>query len=320
VKAGSDHRKNSMKAYVGITDFDWYQFLAAQKELDEVNFWQPGGQRVFAALKPGELFLFKLHSPQKLIVGGGFFAHATLLPIGLAWDSFGIKNGVSSLQEMRMRVKKYRRVGSLTAEDYQVGCILLEKPFFLLKHEWIPEPLDWHSSIVQGKTYDLTTDYGKKLWESINQTLQKENYKLETVGIVNPSERFGAPVEILPRLGQGSFRVLVTDTYKRRCAITGEKTLPALEAAHIKPFGENGPHSIDNGILLRSDIHRLFDKGYVTVAPDYHFEVSKRIKEEFENGRDYYALHGRTIYVPDDSSAKPNKEFVSWHNQNIFVG
>ena len=309
-----------MKAYIGITDFDWYQSLAAQEGLDEVNFWQPGGQRVFGAIQPGELFLFKLHSPQKFIVGGGFFAHATLLPISLAWDSFGVKNGVTSLNEMKKRVAKYRRTNPLADEDYQVGCILLEKPFFLLKHEWIPEPADWHSSIVQGKTYDLATGCGEQLWESINQALQKENYKFETVGIVNPGERFGAPVEILPRLGQGSFRVLVTDTYKRRCAITGEKTLPALEAAHIKPFGENGPHSVNNGILLRSDIHRPFDKGYVTVTSDHHFEVSKRIKKEFENGHDYYELHGRTIYVPADSSAKPNEEFISWHNQNVFVG
>lgn len=52
--------------------------------------------------------------------------------------------------------------------------------------------------------------------------------------------RFGAPHLIRPRLGQGAFRVLVTDVYGRKCAVTGERTLPALEAAHIRPYAEGG--------------------------------------------------------------------------------
>lgn len=72
---------------------------------------------------------------------------------------------------------------------------------------------------------------------------------------------FGEPILIRPRLGQGSFRVLVTETYERRCAVTGEKVLPVLEAAHIHPVAADGVHRIDNGLLLRSDLHTLFDKG-----------------------------------------------------------
>ncbi len=52
--------------------------------------------------------------------------------------------------------------------------------------------------------------------------------------------RFGTPVTIMPRFGQGAFRVLVTDAYASRCAMTGERTLPALEAAHICPFADGG--------------------------------------------------------------------------------
>jgi putative restriction endonuclease len=62
--------------YVGITDYDWFRFLSAQPSVEEVNFWQPGGRTNFKALQPGELFLFKLHSPRNFIVGGGVFAHA----------------------------------------------------------------------------------------------------------------------------------------------------------------------------------------------------------------------------------------------------
>ena len=116
-------------------------------------------------------------------------------------------------------------------------------------------------------------------------------------------------------MGQGAFRVEVTDAYARRCAITGEKTLPALEAGHIKPYAKNGPHEIRNGLLLRSDLHNLFDLGYLTVTLDHRVEVSKRIREEFDNGRHYYALHGQSLAVlPQHEKSRPAPEFLEWHH------
>lgn len=90
--------------YVGITDYDWFQFLSVQPNAEEVNFWQPGGRINFRALQPGELFLFKLHAPRNFIVGGGVFAHADILPVSIAWEAFGIKNGAPTLAEMRKRI------------------------------------------------------------------------------------------------------------------------------------------------------------------------------------------------------------------------
>ena len=138
--------------------------------------------------------------------------------------------------------------------------------------------------------------------------------------MAEPESRYGGPTVIMPRLGQGSFRVMVTDAYQRRCAITQEKILPALEAAHIKPFKEKGPHAVSNGLLLRSDIHRLFDSGYVTVTNDHRFEVSNRIKEEFDNGEQYRTFHGHGIYLPIKPQFKPSPEFLNWHNENVFRG
>jgi putative restriction endonuclease len=86
------------------------------------------------------------------------------------------------------------------------------------------------------------------------------------------------------RLGQGTFRLLITDIYQKRCSVTGEKVLPVLQAAHIQPVSEGGTHRVDNGLLLRSDVHTLFDRGYVTVAPDFRVMVSSRLKKDFDNG------------------------------------
>ncbi len=103
-------------------------------------------------------------------------------------------------------------------------------------------------------------------------------------------------------------------------AISGEKTLPVLEAAHIKPYSQEGPHNTSNGLLLRKDIHTLFDRGYITVGEDLQIEVSKRIKEDYGNGREYYAFHGKKLVdVPDRVEERPSKQFIQWHNQNVFI-
>ncbi len=127
-------------------------------------------------------------------------------------------------------------------------------------------------------------------------------------------------MHVLPRLGQSSFRVVVADVYKRRCAFTGSPVLHVLDGAHIRPYTREGPHDVRNGILLRQDVHTPFDRGYITVTPAYRVQVSRRIKEEFENGHEYYSTHGKSIALPESSDLCPAKEFLSWHNEHIYVG
>ena len=135
------------------------------------------------------------------------------------------------------------------------------------------------------------------------------------------SSLFGDPRPIRPRLGQGTFRSLVTDVYERRCTVTGEKAPPVLDAAHILPVTEGGRHEVPNGLLLRSDIHRLFDRGYVTVTPeDYELRVSRRLKDDFDNGEPYYPLEGRELLLPGDPQSRPRREFLEWHRDAVFRG
>jgi putative restriction endonuclease len=303
-----------MRSFVGVTDYDWYRLLSSDPGIDEVNFWKPGGQQGFSVLQPGDLFLFKLHAPRSAIVGGGFFAHFTRLPISLAWEAFGIKNGARSLVELRARVERFRKIGT-SAEDYSIGCILLEQPFFFDEPRWIQAPSDWHPNIVQGKGYDLSVGEGRRIWLDVQARLGP----VTQLQIAEPKPRYGDPVQILPRLGQGSFRVVVTDAYERRCAITGERTLPALDAAHIKPYAAEGENRVSNGLLLRSDLHRLFDRGYLTVTPDLKVRVSGRIRREFENGRHYYALDGGILRPPNRLEFAPDRAALEWHGDVVFL-
>ena len=300
---------------VAVTDSDWFEMLRQQPGLGEVNFWAPSATN-FRALQPGELFLFKLHAPRKVIVGGGIFAYANVLPCSLAWGAFGEANGAHSAQDMRERLARYRRMDPRDRSDFEIGCRILTQPFFFEEQDWIPAPPSWSRNIVSIKTYNTGEPEGLALWEAVSSRLNRP--QLAAMG--EESSRFGGPRLIRPRLGQGAFRVLVTDIYQRRCAVTRERTLPALEAAHIRPYADGGAHEARNGLLLRRDIHSLFDAGYVTVTPDLRFEVSRRIKEEFENGRDYYALHGCPVRAPQDDQQHPDPVALGWHNENSFLG
>ncbi|MDB4913759.1 MAG: Restriction endonuclease [Gemmatimonadetes bacterium] len=307
-----------MNVYVYPTDLKWFKYLAARPHLDEVNFWQPGGGHVFNRLVPGDLFLFRLKSPANMITGGGVFAHASTYPVDLAWQAFGEKNGTPTLEALRELIARYKRVPSLSLEgDARIGCIIIQEPFFLPESEWISLPDDYHLNLVQGKRFDASSASAQQLVASVSRALQRrpaaavsEQRRVESL--------YGNPGLVKRRLGQGAFRVMVTDNYDRRCAVTGEKTLPVLQAAHIVPVSKGGAHRSDNGLLLRSDLHTLFDLGYVTVTPEHKFRVSAALRDEYSNGRIYYDMHDRAIRLPADASDKPALEFLDWHHTTLF--
>jgi len=314
-----------MKFYLGVTDNKWYNYLS-QINPEDINFWQPGGTVSFKVLTPGAPFLFKLKSPLNAIGGIGFFSSHTFLPISIAWDTFKNRNGCDTFDEFSKMILNYRTDKSNI--NPTIGCIVLTNPIFFKREDWIETPPDWGKSIVQGKSYDSEDAIGKIVWEKVELLLEKYLH-INSIDIGKSQFQYEEPISpaygksILTkvRLGQGAFRVLVTDAYSRRCSITGEKTLPVLEAAHIKPYAESGPHFISNGLLLRSDMHKLFDGGYLTITNDLKIEVSQRIKEEFQNGKEYYQYHGKELlYLPKREIDKPNEKYIDWHNNKIYRG
>jgi len=317
-----------MKLYAGVTDHDWFDYLRSLPAIDEVNFWQPSPKAQFRAIKKGDIFLFKLHRSARtykrdLIAGGGVFASFSILPISLAWESFEKRNGAATYSEMRRQLLQYREIADTPHEDFKIGCIILTQPFFFDESMWFSAP-DWSPSIVRGKAkgYELDKEAGQFIWNNLHRAWERHrafNLDNEAKRLESERARYGKETIIIPRLGQGAFRVLVTEAYSRSCAITEEHSLPALEAAHIKPFNESGPHAVNNGLLLRSDFHRLFDRGYITVTPEYKIEVSRRLKEEFENGRSYYPFHGKPLgHLPTLAEDRPSNELLIWHNDNKF--
>lgn len=307
-----------VRLWVANTDYDWFNFLAGQPGIDEVNFWQPSGNANFGAIQPGELFLFRLKSPRNAIGGYGVLGHSSNLPISLAWDAFGIKNGARSLEEMRLRVGKYRHQPPTPHQDYIIGCRIVTQPIFFPESLWFPQPKSWGQSIVVGKTYSTEDREGIELWEQIAD--RGSGLSALASGFAEPQSRYGEPTLVTPRLGQGAFRISVTDAYGRKCAVSGGRVLPALDAAHIRPYAMGGSHQVSNGVLLRRDIHSIFDAGYVTIDEQYHFVVSDRVRTDFDNGNEYRRLHGSVLTLPTIQRSRPARDALRWHNENVFLG
>lgn len=317
-----------MRGYVANTDYDWFTFLRSiEPPIEEVNFWKPGADVRFRTLTPGEPIFFKLKKPHHAIAGFGSFAHYSALPVSMAWSVYGEGNGARTFPEMRARLEMLRRrhqMASDPKQEFWIGCILVHQPVFFDEANWVKVPSDWARNIVGGKSYDLRSGEGERLWiDCVARAATLDRLPLSASERIADSPLgggFGAPALVEPRLGQRSFRVAVLDSYERRCAITRERTLPALEAAHIRDYAAAPVHRLSNGILFRADVHKLFDAGYVTVTPEYRFEVSGRIREEFENGRDYYQLHGTPIRVPANPAHRPSLDALAWHNGERFRG
>lgn len=307
-----------MKLYVGITDGDWFRYLRS-KHADEMNFWRPSSTSQFKDLQPGELFSFKSKYPHHRIIGGAFFVRHTTLSLDLAWKAFGTANGTDSLDKLRRMIQGHRKDNEFNPI---IGCTILTQPFYLGDDATMDPPSDWSGNIVSGKSYEISQgSEGLRLFEQAQAVFAKRYHGLKSEAPGSSEEIYGKPQLVAPRLGQGGFRIMVMDEYSRRCAITGEKTLPVLEAAHIKPYSENGPHMIANGVFMRSDLHTLFDGGYMTLTKEFQVEVSKRIREEFSNGREYYALHGKKLLcLPTDPANQPSSEYLEWHQNNRYLG
>lgn len=311
--------------YIGNTDNDWFDFLKARAPLEDVNFWKPTPQK-FKAIEEGQIFAFRLKSPRNVIGGYGVLASSINVPIQLAWDSLGERNGSASMFEMMKAIRRYRSDQIVTPQT-QIGCRVLVSPVFFEPHEWFAVPQDWSSNIVTGKVYSTVTREGAAVYAALEartsslKLFEREYKYFEGSGFLEEEQaRYGAPVLVKPRLGQGAFRIKVADAYNFQCALSDTRVLPALEAAHIRPYSEGGDHSVQNGIFLRKDVHSVLDAGFATISDDLRFHVSPKITQAFNNGNEYKRLHGAKIKIPTMGNLKPSLESIRWHQLERYLG
>ncbi|QTE30026.1 HNH endonuclease [Pengzhenrongella sicca] len=124
--------------------------------------------------------------------------------------------------------------------------------------------------------------------------------------------RIRVQAEIAVRGGQARFRKLIVGAYGARCAVTNCDALPVLEAAHITPY--RGPHTnvVRNGLLLRADVHTLFDLGGLGINPDDgdRVVIARHLRETA-----YGPLHGRRITIPENPALQPSEPLLRRHGR-----
>lgn len=308
-----------VKAYVGVTDGDWYRFLADRPLLQEVNFWRPSSRHRFGAVEIGEPFFFKSHHPHNRVVGGGFFSGFARLSISEVWETHGEGNGAASLQQLREAIGRYRNEPISPREDPQIGCLFIRDTRFFGPELDAPAPPDFATNVVQGKSYDLAaraySGYFLDLLHRLTGTVVEIDLSAPWH---RPGPVYGDPRLQPQRLGQQAFKGVVLDAYHHRCAITSAKIRPVLQAAHILPLPQGGEHRIDNGLLLRSDVHIMFDRGYLSIDPKHRLLVSPRLREDFGNGEEFYSRSGMQIELPERKADRPHREFLEWHVDSVY--
>lgn len=112
------------------------------------------------------------------------------------------------------------------------------------------------------------------------------------------------------RQGQPKFRRDLIKAYGGRCAITGCAFLPLLEAAHIHPYMGKETNHVTNGLLLRADVHTLFDLGLMAIKPDGTLDVCSSL-----DGTEYATL--KVQVVPETVSKRPSADALAWHREHI---
>ena len=321
---------SDMKIFVGVTDKAWADFLAQRPSSEEINFWRPSGKS-FAALSAGEPFLFKTHKPHDRIVGGAVFSGFALVPLADAWESLGEGNGREGPDELREAINRYRAKNRMPlihpGEDPLIGCVMLRDPVFFSEEENFPPPPNWPYSAVQGKRYENIVehelaDYFAPILERVLRRPPAQVIAEEENAVAATWEHrgsmFGEAVPTRHRLGQDSFKLALLDAYDGRCAFTHQGVRPVLQAAHIHPVAKGGLHRLDNGLLLRSDVHRLFDLGYLAVSPDLRVNVSPRLRRDFPDTAEYHALQGQEVTVPEEQGNRPSPGALAWHMSEVF--
>lgn len=118
---------------------------------------------------------------------------------------------------------------------------------------------------------------------------------------------------ILARRGQHKFRNALLDAYGSRCAITGSPVVAVLEAAHITPYRGEHTNSIDNGLLLRADIHTLYDLNLITICPETR---TVRVSTALAN-TGYEKLHGKKLRLAHTDESKPRRRHLEFRH-SIF--
>lgn len=149
----------------------------------------------------------------------------------------------------------------------------------------------------------------------VRSPIQQLESALLSAATFNPpsfeDERRWVDASIALREGQGAFRKSVLEAYDHRCAISECSVVQVLEAAHIHRYFGVKTNVVSNGLLLRADLHTLYDRALIAVEPEtYQLMISPKLQ-----GTEYDEFEGRSIRLPSNAKDAPNPAALLEHKR-----
>lgn len=282
----------------------WFQNLRDAGYSGLVNFWTSMDWKVSGIAKD-TWWYFVINGK---LAGGGRFEDYAVMRVSEAWARFGFGNGAGSVPEMVGEVisQRQRNVQDKSFNpDPIVGCIALRDCVFLPDEQHaLPEA---HGLSLPGQLlkYKLLSVPPLRLVQIAGSAAQPDAH-----GPVNKEDvRLRIQTGIANRRGPELFRRALLAAYDSKCPITGCNTVEVLEAAHIVPYLGDRTDAVANGLLLRADIHTLFDLHLLALTPKTCIVV---LHPDLRLGH-YAELHGRQLRLPQRPEDWPDSTALAEH-------
>lgn len=294
---------------VSPTDNDWFEFLKGVELNSYVNFWTPTPWNV-KKLNISDRWYFLLKSPIREIAGFGEFVEYKNMTAEQAWNEFGQRNGCIDKADFVKRIQQYidknsRKFGKIdiNVETYKIGCIILKNCEFW-DEEFFKNPkkyqIDFAKEVVKFKYFKNNDPFQELEIIANDEFFPLDKTRDENKRLVNQ------------RSGQGKFKGAILKAYENRCCISGETCPELLEAAHIQRYLDEQSNHIQNGILLRVDLHRLFDSGLLSITEDYEVVLS-----ELVDSITYTMFNKAKIRLPQKGKEWPSKKALKARESNF---
>lgn len=293
---------------ISPTDNSWFQFLKDSELNSFVNFWTPTPWNI-QKLNSGDKWYFILKSPVRKLGGFGEFYEYKNLVANDAWREFGQRNGCKDKIQFIEKIESYinKRSESYNGEsidinNYKIGCVILKNCQFW-EEEKFQRPSD----------YDIDFAIQVVKYKYFNQYDPFTNFidKATDFNLVNePREEYRK--EVSQRKGQSEFRGKILKAYNNKCCISGETCPELLEASHLQSYLTQYSNHIQNGILLRVDLHRLYDSGLLFIDSNYVVHISSILESTT-----YKQFDKTKILLPNNVNSYPSKESLELKKANF---
>ncbi len=278
------------------TDNKWVTVLKDHQLNSFVNFWTPTLWNIKNPRK-GDRWYFLLKSPIRKIGGyGEIVEYKNMTPIK-AWKEYGIRNGCETLDELKTKIDLYFKRNSkkykgqkIDVNKHKIGCLILkncefwDEPYYIKTENFgiiIAKQVEKHKVFNQIDPFNF--EHNNAGFEPLNKSREENK------------------ASVNQRRGQGKFKGDILKAYNNKCCVSGETCQELLDAAHLQEYLNEDSNHIQNGILLRVDLHRLYDNGLLYIDNNYKIRISPKI-----TSRIYRKYHNKPILLPEDENDHPS--------------